>query len=125
VNKLADLKRYGGIAFSGLLLQYAPDIMKGALAEAVKNVTVAEASKWVAEDKYFWDNISPKYRQIMHQYSSRLGKAEWFTTEWIIDCIATSNPALASLFLGWKKGHNWLERQVNMLRRELGKEEIK
>ena len=44
---------------------------------------------------------------------------DWLTVDWFIDAIREEHKALASLFLGWKKGRNWLARQIKAIKTEM------
>ena len=106
--------------FKGLLADMAPGLLKGALNEMLANTTVAEASAWVDSDYCLWDKIGDAHRAQLKVL--KLNDTNWFTADWCIQALKDKKPQLASLFFGWKKGHNWLVRQCDILRSELAPE---
>ena len=84
-------------------------------------VTVAQASGWVMRNEKLWDKIPDHYQESLRNNAPKFKNLDWVNTEWAIESIKTKNPALASLFLGWRKGHNWLGRQVEIIKEEVQK----
>lgn len=107
------LKQYGGLFGKGLLGVAAPAVAKGFLIENLKGISVKQVSEWVTMNKSLWGELNPQnkdtIKNILSEYVTDL---TWFTADWVIDSLKKDLPALASLFLGWKKASNWLERQI-------------
>ena len=111
-------KKYGGVLGKGALAEIAPFLFKGALVEILKGTTVQGASRWVEKKVNLWDIIEPQHRESLKRLSI-VGDINWLTADWIIQAIKDDHPALASLFLGWKKANNWLEKQVEIIKQEV------
>jgi hypothetical protein len=112
------IAKYGDFLLTGLISEVGPEIIRGALVELLSSTTVAQATEWVEKDYVLWDKIPEEVKEKLHRFSHRLGDISWLTTEWAIDAMRNDLPALASLFLGWKKANNWLSRQVVIIHRE-------
>ena len=99
----------------------APQILKGSIVEMmkIKRVDVKKASEWVQTDKRLWDIIELNQRKALLKLGEHVKNLDWITKEWVIEALKGELPALASLFLGWKKGNNWLGRQVEIIRGEI------
>lgn len=103
--------------FRGLVVEYAPGFIKGALVKMLSEVTVEQAALWVEQDYFLLEKIPERYR---HELATmNLGKLDWLTADWVIDALKKDKPQLASLFHSWRKGHNWLERQCQLIIKEL------
>jgi hypothetical protein len=111
-----EIAAYAKIAGRGLVAQMAPPILKGALVEILRPVTVQEAAEWVNNNTSLWDTLSLQHQEGLQMMAQKVGSLDWLTADWVIDALKKDCPALASLFLGWKKGHNWLVRQVAIIR---------
>ncbi len=120
-TKLSDLKKYSGLLGKGLILEMAPEIAKGALVEMFKarGVSVTSASAWVQNNTSLWSMLEPGEQEILKGLAERVGIIDWFDDRWVIEAIKGDFPAVASLFLGWKKANNWLKRQVEIIRKEV------
>lgn len=112
-----DIKKLGNLLGKGLLPELAPEIIKGFLIEFFKSkgLDFKEVTRWVENDISLWDSIDPKYQ---HQIK-RVGRLDWLTTQWTINALKDDFPAVASLFLGWKKAHNWLGRQLEEIKQQV------
>ena len=114
------LKNVEGL-FRGLLVEYAPGMVKGALLQMLTKASVCDAVKWVQDDYILLDNIPGKFREELS--ALKLGKMAWLNAEWAIEALKDDKPQLASLFLSWDKGHDWLERQCVHIKKSLQKED--
>ena len=116
-----DFGQIGSLAKRGLIAEFAPNIVKGALAEffEAKNMSVAKATKWVEGNVSLWKNLEPGNQEQLKNMARNVGDISWFTAPWVVEAIREGNPALASLFMGWTKARNWLERQIEMVKQEL------
>ncbi len=111
-----EIAKYAKIVSSGFIAQMAPSVFKGTLVEVLRSVTVKEAAEWVKNNTSLWETLSLKHREGLQIMAQKVGSLDWLTADWVIDALKKDCPALASLFLGWKKGHNWLVRQVSIIR---------
>ena len=114
----SQLKKYKPIIEKGIMLEYAPQMVQGALVEIldVIGLDVKKANEWVQKDICLWDELDPKYQQTLINLRIKLGDLNWFTGKWIVNAIRREKPALASVFIGWVKAGNWLERQASIIR---------
>lgn len=112
------VKKYGGVLGKGFIAELAPKVIKGTLLEVLKQkgTNVKRATKWIEGDICLWDTLEPKHQKALIALKRRIGSVDWLTAVWVIGAIRVDMPAVASLFLGWKKGHNWLERQVGIIK---------
>ena len=113
------LKKYGGILGKGAIINVTPAIAQGALIELLKKENVGTVTEWVQSNRSLWDSLGIQNQERLHRLT-KMGNIDWLTAEWAIDSIRKDLPAITSLFLGWKKAHNWLERQVVIIKSELG-----
>ena len=75
-----------------------------------------DAVEWVSEDRSLWGQMPEKYREVFKEYAPKLGPLEWFTVDWAIENAREANPGVASLFLGWPEGREWLGRQIEEIK---------
>ena len=115
------VKKYAGFLSKGLIIQLAPEIAKGVLVEFLKGkkISVKSASTWVQNNTTLWDILEPEEQDGLKELAERVGNIDWLTADWVIDAIKKDLPAIASLFLGWKKANNWLKKQVEIIRKEV------
>ena len=116
-----ELKKYGKYLGHGLIAEMAPEIVKGALVEMlrVRKTNVKKASDWVQSNASLWDSLAPAQQKGLIKLGENVHNLDWLTGEWVIQAIKDDFPALASLFLGWKKGANRLARQVEIIKKEI------
>ncbi len=115
------VKKFGGSMVKGFIEDMAPDIAQGILIELLKKrkLNVKVATNWVESKFNLWDSLSPAEQKSLKNLASRINKLDWMTVKWGIDAIEKEFPAVASLFLGWKKANTWLSRQVEIIRKHL------
>lgn len=115
------IKTYADILFKGGVAELAPGIVQGALVEILKakEVDVKKASEWVNANVSLWETIEPEHQKRLLELGRYIGKPNWLTADFVIDAIKKDLPVVASLFLGWRKGKNWLERQAARIREEI------
>lgn len=65
--------------------------------------------------------MNPQYREALKTLSMKIGGLDWVEADWVIEVLRDENPVLASLYLGWRKGYNWLARQVANIKQEVKK----
>jgi len=115
------ITRYAGILGKGFVAEMAPKVAKGALVDLLKKkgIGVREAAKWVEENVCLWDTLEPKHQNALRVLKRQIGSVDWLTADWLIGAIKADLPALASLFLGWRKGKNWLVRQIKVIKERI------
>jgi hypothetical protein len=115
------LQKYGPGMLHGLVAQFAPGIARGALVELLKHqkVNTKIVTEWVQKDRSLWAQIGPDDRESLKKLVAKVNDVSWITSDWAINAVRKDLPAIASLFLGWKKARNWLDRQIEELKREL------
>ena len=115
-----DLMAYVQMFGKGFAIHMAPSIGKGVLLEILraKKIDVAKAAKWVENNNSLWEGIDPKYKINLKKLAQKVGNLDWIDVNWAIASMTEEFPAVASLFLGWKKGRNWLGRQIEILKKE-------
>jgi hypothetical protein len=109
-------KLFGSNLFSGALIHYAPQVLKGFMKEYLGQLKFQETVEWIAANKSLWQEMDPKFRKSLIEFGPKLGPMEWFTTDWTIEAGAQTNPAVASLIMGWPEGYEWLTRQIEDLK---------
>jgi len=122
-NQLKDFSR---LAIKGLLATSAPAIVKGFMIEALYSevtykkrkriVDVKLVSELITGNVSLWSLFAPDFCNKARNMLAQTGNMEWFTATWTIDAIKEEHPALASLFLSWRKAHNWLSKQVDEIK---------
>jgi len=119
--ELPDLKKYAGLFSQGIVIELAPEIAKGFLVEIfkAKKVSGKGAIDWVQSNTSLWKTLDPDEQALFKNLAERVGNIDWLDAGWVIDAIKSDFPAVASLFLGWKKANNWLKRQVEIIRKEV------
>jgi len=113
-----ELKKYGKFLGHGLIAEMAPEIVKGALVEMLKErkTDVRKASDWVENNASLWDSLAPAQKKGLVRLGENVHNLDWLDAGFVIQAIKDDFPALASLFLGWRKGKNWLGRQVEIIK---------
>lgn len=112
------VKNLSGILGKGFIIEIAPQVAKGALVELlrVRKVDVKKATEWVRSNSKLWDSLEPHHQERLKQLAHKVGNVDWMDVNWAIGAMRGEFPAVASLFLGWKKANNWLVRQVEIMR---------
>lgn len=100
--------------------QFAPDIVKGFVINYLKAIPVKVIIKDVETNASLWEQLPIKHQNQFRALANNLSDLDFFTSEWLIDITRKEVPATASLFMSWKKGRNWLDRQVRIIKEELG-----
>lgn len=118
-----SLKNLGGVFGKGIIIQMAPKIAQGALVELLKakGVDVKKATQWVESNKELWKELEPSHQERLKMLGRKAGRLDFMNVDWAIDAMRKELPALASLFLGWRKANNWLGRQIEIMRSEITK----
>lgn len=118
---LDKVKRYAGVFGTGLLRQMAPDIAGGMLNELFHtwNVDVDKVCRDVQDDRPIWDDLKPDQRKHLFDAARSMGNLNFLTVEVVVNGIKKDFPAVAGLFLTWPEAHDWLTRQLDILKREV------
>ena len=114
-------KKYGGVLSKGFVAEMAPKVIKGTLIEILKQegTTVKKTTEWVEGDVCLWDTLNARHQKALINLRQKLGNIDWLTPDWVVEAIKTDMPGVASLFLGWRKAHNWLVRQVGIIKERM------
>lgn len=117
----ADIKEWSGLLFRGLVIEFAPKVAEGMIVQIFrdKKVSGEGAIDWVQSNTNLWKALDPKEQALFKNLAERVGSIDWLDADWIIESIKGDFPAVASLFLGWKKANNWLKRQCEIIRNEV------
>lgn len=112
------IKKYGGVVGKGFIAEMGPKVLKGTLLEVLKQkgTGVKSATEWVERDVCLWDTLEPGHQKVLISLGRKMRNISWLTAGWVIEAIKGDMPAVASLFLGWKKANNWLVRQVTIIK---------
>jgi len=112
------IRGFGELTLKGLAATNAPTIFKGVLNELFRQneTTVEKVIPLVQANKSLWGVLPPDYLALLKRAAGQAGEMEWLTPEWVIDAIKKDHPALASLFLSWRKSRNWLGRQIEEIK---------
>jgi hypothetical protein len=108
-----DLTKAAPLLGKGLLSQLAPQVVKGALVELFgKKIDFDGLVDYVRNDVNLWGKIEPEKQLQLKNLARKIGRLNWLTPQYVIDALRKDQPAIASLFTGWRKASNWLERQI-------------
>ena len=121
---LDNIRGIGEITLRGLLSTQAPNLLKGILNELLRrdDITVDKVVVMVEKNQALWDQLSPDVIHSLHRAAEHVTDVDWLNVAWFIEAIKKEHPALASLFLGWRKARNWLFRQIEVIKKELYEE---
>ena len=115
------IKKLAGPTIRGLTSQLAPQICKGLLIEYLGKVDISDIMTYVEKNTSLWSQMSPEIQGKTRKTVVDLtqGHIEWLTPEWAINAIRKDLPRVASLFLGWRKARNWLDKQIAEIHQQL------
>lgn len=115
---LEYLRSFGELTLRGLISVNTPKMLKAALNEWLTSyrITPEQVIPLITDNKSLWLLLSPEYERRIKNAAVHIRDIEWLTVDWMIDAVKAEHPALASLFLGWRKGRNWLSRQINEIK---------
>lgn len=120
-KKPLALREWAELFSRGVVIKLAPEVAKGMLVEIfkAKKVSVKSASDWVQGNTSLWKTLEPDEQVMLKDLAQKVGDIAWLDADWAIDAIKGDFPAVASLFLGWRKANNWLKRQCEIIKNEL------
>lgn len=110
---MIDWHNLGSSFVTGMVIQYAPGILKGAMKEYLGKIVFEEFVGFVRNKQCLWDTLPANLQNTLEEFGPKLGELEWLTGEWLIETGRESAPAIYSLVLGWPEAEEWLENQVN------------
>jgi len=118
---LDNIRGIGELTLKGLIATQAPNLFKGVLNELLRreDITVDKVITMVEKNQPLWDQLPSDITHSLRRAAEHVTDVPWLTVEWFIEAIKTQHPALASLFLGWRKARNWLGRQIEAIKKEL------
>ena len=118
---LDNIRGIGELTLRGLIATQAPNLFKGVLNELLRrdSITVDKVVIMVQGNQVLWDHLSSDITHSLRRAAEHVTDVDWLTPEWFVSAIKTQHPALASLFLGWRKARNWLGRQIEAIKKEL------
>lgn len=118
---LDNIKSVARTTFKNVMASQVPTIFKGMLNELLRrdDITFEAIVAMVEKNESLLPHLTPELTHGMRRAAELVPDIEWFTVDWFIDAIREEHKAMASLFLGWKKGRNWLARQIKAMKAEM------
>jgi len=118
---LDNIRGIGELTLKGLIATQAPNLFKGVLNELLRrdDITVDKVVTMVQGNQPLWDQLSPDITHSLRRAAEHVTDVTWLDSAWFVNNIKTQHAALASLFLGWRKGRNWLDRQILDIKKNL------
>ncbi len=107
--------------FQEVMASQVPTIFKGMLNEFLRRdeITFEGIVTMVEKNESLLPHLTPEITHGMRRAAELVPDVEWLTVDWFIDAIRGEHKVLASLFLGWIKGRNWLARQIEAMKVEM------
>lgn len=122
-------KHLGSLALKGLIGVSAPAIIKGMVSELLyqpvkyksreRRINVKLLAEMVDENANLWALFPKTSQDKAKKMLAQIGDLEWFTADWLVEAMKEDHPTLSSLCLGWRKAHNWLERQIRQIKADI------
>lgn len=112
------VRELAGSSMRGLIANNIPSIAKGMINELFTryHITPETVIAMVENKESLWKKINSqeyfKIQKVLHQVEN----LDWFNVDWILNAIVGKHPALVSLFVSWKKGQNWLVKQIEEIK---------
>ncbi len=118
---LNNIKGAARTTFKNVIASQVPTIFKGMLNEFLRrdDITFEMMVAMVEKNESLLPYLPPKITHSMRRAAELVPDVDWLTADWFIDAIRQEHKAMASLFLGWKKGRNWLTRQIKAIKAEM------
>lgn len=124
------LLRFANMFRSGFVRELAPDIARSIFISQWRkwDETLPKVQRYVQEDISMWGKIPEDTKERLHRLSRLVGQLDWLTPLWIIRTLSRPysddqagefrvRQAIASFLLGDEEAHQYLERQVEELKR--------
>ncbi len=95
-----------------------PSIAKGMLNEFFTQYKVTpEAVITMVENKQsLWELLRPQDIIKIEKALAQVDNLDWLNEGWFLNAIVEKHSALVSLFVKWRKGQNWLAKQLNEIK---------
>lgn len=113
-NFVDRFKHYGNIFGKGLMQQMVPGMAAGLIVDLFEDwhVDVAKVTSDVENNRSLWAGLKEEQKQQLAYAAKLVGNLDFITPEFIINSIKKDFPTVASLFLNWLEGMEWLKRQI-------------
>ena len=120
-DSMPQLKNFGESTFRGLIANNASKVASGILVETLRqyDVDIKKVEAFVNNKVSLWKHLEPRHQAMAKKAAAQAINLDWLTVNWLIETTRADHPALASLFLSWKKGRNWLEKQLEEIKTEV------
>ena len=109
------VKELGKHSMRGLIVNNVPLLFKGMINEffTIYNVTPEMIIPMVENKESLWALVKPAdYIKIQKALEQGGGNLDFLTMDWLLGALKEKHPAIVSLFVTWKKGQNWLTKQI-------------
>lgn len=108
------VRELAGSSMRGLIANNIPSVAKGMINELFSryHITPELVIKMVEDKKSLWKMIPPQEYIRIQKALEQVETLDWFNADWLLNAIVEKHPALVSLFVTWKKGQNWLVKQI-------------
>ena len=95
-----------------------PSIAKGMINEffTLANITPETVIPMVENKESLWQKLRPEDITKLSKILDQIDNLDWLTEEWLLNAIVEKHNALVSLFVKWRKGQNWLKKQVEEIK---------
>ncbi|HEC62174.1 MAG TPA: hypothetical protein ENI27_07975 [bacterium] len=112
------VKELAGSSMRGLIANNIPSVAKGMINEifARYHITPETVIPMVENKESLWKKINPQDYFKIQKALDQVENLDWFTADWLLNAIKEKHPALVSLFVTWKKGQNWLIKQIEEIK---------
>ncbi len=118
-----SLRGFGELLLHGFVANNAPNMFKGMLNTYLTdyNINSKMISELVMKNQSLWSLLPEDQYGRVQNVLAQIGSIDWLTSDWLINAVREKHTAIASLFLSWKKGRNWLDRQVAEIKEGVSK----
>lgn len=115
------VKELSRSSMRGLIANNIPSIAKGMINELFTRykVTPETVIVMVENKQSLWKLIKPQDYLKIQKALEQVNNIDWFDAPWLLHAIQEKHPALVSLFISWKKGQNWLTKQIEEIKTEV------
>ncbi len=116
------VRELAGNSMRGLVANNMPVIAKGMINELFTQyqITPEVVIKMVENKQSLWKMIKPQDYAKIQKALEQVDNLDWFDEMWLLNAIREKHPALVSLFIPWKKGQNWLTKQIAEIKAQVG-----
>jgi predicted DNA binding CopG/RHH family protein len=120
-NPAEQLKHYGGILAKGLVPQLIPGMAAGLITDLLHqwNVDLSSITSDIENNHSLWQRLEEENKQQLAFAAKKIGSLDFITKEWFINAIKSDFSAIASLFLNSARAGQWLQSQIDEIKREI------